>query len=53
MSTKHAYIKKNVWNHATWREFLREILYKNIAIIAIRHSKINFVETFGDFSHTV
>ena len=37
----------------TQREFLREILYKNIAIIAIQHSKINFVDTFGDFSHTV
>ena len=35
------------------REFLREILYKNIAIIAIQHSKIHFVDTFGDFSHTV
>ena len=38
---------------ATRREFLREILYKNIAIIAIQHSKIYFVDTFGDFSHTV
>ena len=37
----------------TWREFLREILYNNIAIIAIEHSKIYFVVTFGDFSHTV
>ena len=35
------------------REFLREILYNNIAIIATQHSKINFVDTFGDFSHTV
>ena len=35
------------------REFLREILYKNIAIIAIQHSKIYFVDTFGDFSHSV
>ena len=25
--------------HTTWREFLREILYKNIAIIAIQHGK--------------
>ena len=31
------------------REFLREILDKNIAIIAIQH----FVDTSGDFSHTV
>ena len=37
----------------TRREFLREILYKNIAIIAIQHSKIHFVDTFGDFSHTL
>ena len=39
--------------HATRKEFLREILYNNIAIIAIQHSKIYFVDTFGDFSHTV
>ena len=26
----------------TRREFLREILYRNIAVIAIRHSNINF-----------
>ena len=37
----------------TRREFLREILYNNIAIIAIQHSNIYFVDTFGDFSHTV
>ena len=37
----------------TRREFLREILYKNIAIIAIQHSKMYVVDTFGDFSHTV
>ena len=37
----------------TRREFLREILYKNIAITAIQHSKIYFVDTVGDFSHTV
>ena len=35
------------------REFLREILYKNIAIIATQHIKMYFVSTFGDFSHTV
>ena len=35
------------------REFCREILYNNIAIIAIQHSEINFIDTFGDFSHTV
>ena len=34
----------------TRREFLREILYKNTAIIATKHGK---VDTFGDFSHTV
>ena len=37
----------------TRREFLREILYKNIARIAILHSKMYFVDTSGDFSHTV
>ena len=37
----------------TRREFLREIIYKNIAIIAIQHIKMHFVDTFGDFSHTV
>ena len=35
------------------REFLREILYNNIDIIAIQHSKTYFVDTFGNFSHTV
>ena len=39
--------------HQAQREFLREILYKNIAIIAIQHSEIYFVDTFGDFPHTV
>ena len=39
--------------NTTRREFLKEILYNNIAIIAIQHSKIYFVDTFGDFSHTV
>ena len=34
-------------------EFFREILYKNIAIIAVEHSKIYLVDPFGDFSHTV
>ena len=33
------------------KEFLREII--NIAIIAIQHSKMYFVDTFGDFSHTI
>ena len=37
----------------TRREFSREILYKNIAIIAIQHSKMYFFNTFGDFSRTV
>ena len=37
----------------TRREFSRDILYNNIAIIAIQHSKMHFVDTFGDFSHTV
>ena len=34
-------------------EFLTKILYKNIAIIAIQHSNMYFVDTSGDFSHTV
>ena len=38
---------------STRREFFREILYKNIAIIAIQHSNMYFVDTSGDFSHTV
>ena len=38
---------------STRREFFSEILYNNIAIIAIHNSNINFVDTFGDFSHTV
>ena len=33
--------------------FFKEILYNNIARIAIQHSKMYFVATFGDFSHTV
>ena len=40
-------------NYSTRREFLREILNNNIAIIAIQHSKIYFVDTFRDFSNTV
>ena len=49
-----AHMKKK-YGHcsATRREFLMEILYKNIAIIAKQHSKMYFVDTFGDFSHTV
>ena len=39
--------------YATRREFFREILYKHIAIIAIQHSKMYFVDAFGDLSHTV
>ena len=35
------------------REFFTEILYKNIGIIAIQHSTMYFVDTFGDFSHSV
>ena len=31
-------------------EFLREILHNNIAIIAIQHSKIDIVDSFGDFA---
>ena len=45
--------KQKYKNINTRRKFLREILYKNIAIIAIQHSKIYFVDTLGDFSHTV
>ena len=32
---------------------MREILYNNIAIIAVQHSKMYFVDTFDDFPHTV
>ena len=39
--------------HYTRREFSREILCNNIAIIAIQYSKTYFVDTLGDFSHTV
>ena len=35
-------------NHAR-REFLREILHKNTAIMVIQHSKIYFADTFGNF----
>ena len=38
---------------STRREFLREIFYNNITIITIRNGKINLVDTFADFSHTV
>ena len=37
----------------TRRVFFWEILYKNIPIIAIQHGKMDFVDTFGNFSHTV
>ena len=41
---------------SAWREFSREILYKNIAIIAIQHSKMYFVNTHsrpsGKFPYT-
>ena len=40
-------------DQSTQREFLREILYKNIVIIAIQRNKMYFVDTFGDFFHTV
>ena len=52
MSSKF-YIIFTLSYKCTRRELLREILYKNIAIIARQHSKIYFVDTFGDFSHTV
>ena len=39
--------------HFSRRKFWKEILYKNIPIIAIQHSKMHFLDTFGDFSHTV
>ena len=39
--------------YCTRRKFLREILYRNIVIIAIQHSKMYFVDAFGDFSDTV
>ena len=46
------FINDKIFFNPTRTEFLREILYNNIAIIAIQHSKIYFVDTFGDFSHT-
>ena len=46
-------IKNHNSTSTTRREFLREILYKNKAIIAMQHSKMYFVDNFGDFSHTV
>ena len=49
---KYFDLKFLFWYNAR-KEFLREILYNNIAIIAIEHSKIYIVDTFGDFSHTV
>ena len=33
------------------REFMREILYSNIAIIVIQHSKIYFVDNFVEFPY--
>ena len=43
----------NLFSPPTRRGFSREIVYKNIAIIAIQHSKTYFISTFSDFSHTV
>ena len=44
----NAFVEGNTY--PTRREFLREILYKSISIIAIQHSKMYFFDTFGDFS---
>ena len=50
----HQYINADKFSTSDRRrEFFREMLYKNIAIIAIQHSNIYFVDTCGDFSHTV
>ena len=54
--TKRKTISLNTLNmivQCTQREFLREIPYNNITIIAIQRSKIYFFDTFGGFSHTV
>ena len=51
MADLQFFFKFTLFLHAR-KEFFREILYNNIAIIAIQYSKINFV-TFGDFSHTI
>ena len=51
--SKYTYKQKIGIRECTRRKFLREILYNDIAIIAIQHSKIYFVDTFGDFSYTV
>ena len=46
--------RKTSWTDVSARrEFLREIHYNNTAKIAIQHSKIYFVDTFGDFFNTV
>ena len=52
-SKKLKNVVKKCYGPSTGREFFREILYNNVAIIAIQHSKMHFVDTFGDFSHTV
>ena len=44
------HLRPSETKYATRREFLRDVLYKNIAIV---NSKMYFVDTFGDFSHTV
>ena len=46
-------LKEKCIAYSARREFLRDILYNNIAIIAIHHSKIYFLDPFGNFSHTV
>ena len=47
-----AFVRTIRLDYSARREFLREIPYKNIAIIAIQHSKMYFVDTFGDFLGT-
>ena len=53
MQNKQKNENKTNTNQNARREFLRKILYSNIVIIAVQHSQIYFVDTFGDFSHTV
>ena len=40
-------------NPRNTERIFRVFLYDNIAIIAIQHRKIYFVDTLGDFPHTI
>ena len=53
LSERSNFAVDHFYKIATQREFGKQILYKNIRIIAIQHSKIDFEGTFGDFSCSV